>query len=401
MIGRALSGIETVLHIIYSYFPFYTGGRETVIKELISNSRWHPRISHLVVSFRRPNEPRRVALRGIYAHRILRIPTMSVMSSLTVILNMLLLALKSLREAQVNSVRIAHVHNPGSEAIAGLLLKKILKLKLIVHVHGYVEEEHSTLAPLLRPLWSYLYRACLSKADVAIFIHSHILQHTLKKKIAMRKPIVITPGVNSKKFHPTGPSYLKHRLLREAGIEEMPQNPIIVAHIATLRGGFVKGQDLSLKAASIVTESLPHACFIFVGKGDQKDLRRLASQLHVGDHVGFLGERRDIPEILRSVDIVLHPSRYEGFGISVLEAMACGKPVIATAVGGAKDIIQGGVDGLLIYRSEVELAENLIRLIQNRKLRKELSANAVIKARRYGWKRMTKKILEIYEEALR
>lgn len=394
-------GKEKVLHVIYSYFPSFTGGRETIIKELILKSKSHPRIRQLVVSLRRPNEPRQLAFEEIRTYRILGIPSVPAMSCVTVILNMLLLALKSLREACTKRVLIAHIHSPGIEAIAGLLLKKILKVKLIVHVHSYVEEELSYLSPLLKPLWSYLYRACLSKADVAIFVNSRIVQHTLEKSIHMKKPIVITPGVDLERFNPTGPSYPKHKLLQQAGVGDIPQNPIIVAHVGALRGGLIKGQDLSLKVASIVTESFPHVRFIFVGKGDQKELRRLANQLHVSDYIGILGERRDIPQILRSVDTFIHPSRFEGFGIAVLEAMACGKPVIATAVGGAKDMIENGVNGLLIHPSEVELAENLIKVIKNKKLRRSLSSNAVNKAKQYSWKHITKRILEIYEDLLK
>lgn len=394
-------GKKKVLHVIYSYFPSFTGGRETIIKELIIKSRWHPRISQLVVSFRPPNEPRQPASEEIRTYRILGIPLMPAMSYVTLIFNILLLTLKSLREAHANRVQIAHIHSPAGEAIAGLFLKKILKVKLIVHLHTYVEEDIYRLAPLLRPLWSYLYRACLSEADVTIFVSSRIFEHTLKKKIPMKKLIVITPGVDLENFHPRGPSYSKHELLQQAGIRDVPQNPIIVAHVGALRGGLIKGQDLSLKAASIVTESFPDIRFIFAGKGDQKEFRRLANQLRVTDYIGILGERKDIPQILRSVDIFIHPSRFEGFGIAVLEAMACGKPVIATAVGGAKDMIENGVNGLLIHPSEVELAENVIKIIKNEKLRENLSANALIKARRYSWKHITKKILEIYEETLR
>ena len=118
---------------------------------------------------------------------------------------------------------------------------------------------------------------------------------------------------------------------------------LLVLTPARLHGD--KGHDYLLEAASQV----PSAIFLLAGDGPERQrLERKATDLGVRDRVRFLGHRGDIARLLANSDLFVLPSLYEGLPLSVLEAMAAGKPVVATAVGGTDEIIVDGVSGKLV-----------------------------------------------------
>lgn len=110
-----------------------------------------------------------------------------------------------------------------------------------------------------------------------------------------------------------------------------------------------KGQDLFLEAASEVAASLPEAFFVIVGEGPSRaELERIASRGGLAERVVFDSTEHSVPEVLAAFDLAVLPSRWEGFGIVLLEAMASRKAVVASAVGGVLEIVEDGVTGLLV-----------------------------------------------------
>ena len=138
-----------------------------------------------------------------------------------------------------------------------------------------------------------------------------------------------------------------------------------------------KGQEEAVRAIARVRAAYPSAILLLVGEAkfvsratrydNRSYLRRLhetVAELGLGDAVRFLGEREQVPDILRACDVALLPSWEEPFGRAVVEAMAMGTPVIATSVGGPAEIIRDGVDGVLVApRRTDELAAAIIELL--------------------------------------
>ncbi len=123
-----------------------------------------------------------------------------------------------------------------------------------------------------------------------------------------------------------------------------------------------KGQDLALEA--LPTEGLEGLQLLFVGPGDQGPLTELAARLGVERRVAFAGARDDVPSILAAVDFLLLPSRWEGMPYVVLEAMAASRPVVATPVDGARDLVEDGVNGYLAASiSATALADAMRRAV--------------------------------------
>jgi glycosyltransferase involved in cell wall biosynthesis len=121
-------------------------------------------------------------------------------------------------------------------------------------------------------------------------------------------------------------------------------------------------------------------------------LRALAEEFGVGDRLRLVGAvpRPAVPDLIRAVDVVVAVPWYEPFGIVPLEAMACGRPVVAAAVGGLLDTVVPGVTGLLVpARDPASLASALTSLVDDPALRARLGRQAAERARsRYAWPRI-------------
>lgn len=165
-----------------------------------------------------------------------------------------------------------------------------------------------------------------------------------------------------------------------------------------------KGQDFAIRAlAEGVLTGRGDVELLLAGHGDDlAALQALAAELGVQDHVHFLGWRDDVPRLMASCDVALLPSRWEGMPYVVLEAMAAGKPVVATRVDGARDLVEEGRTGLVVDVGDVPaLAQALDRVLSG--ALGELDAiGARARARvaeRFTIQHMVQATREVYEEA--
>jgi glycosyltransferase involved in cell wall biosynthesis len=212
---------------------------------------------------------------------------------------------------------------------------------------------------------------------------------------------VVAEGIDLTLFRPQVPD---PALLAELGVQ--PGEPVI-----TLVGGLVdwKGQDVLLDAAPHILREFPNAHILLVGGAYGKDLgyaERIAAGARAPEllaRVRLLGTRGDIPAILAASSVVLHAStKPEPFGRTFLEGMALGKPVIASNEGGPLDVIEHGVDGLLIRpRDPDELARSVIRVLTDPAFAAALGANAAVTARAYSIERHTDAIVSLLSAVAR
>jgi glycosyltransferase involved in cell wall biosynthesis len=176
-----------------------------------------------------------------------------------------------------------------------------------------------------------------------------------------------------------------------------------------------KGQDLAIRVAAGLAPAQPGLRLLIVGSAKftsraarfdsrayEAELHRTVTKLGLDGRVLFLGEREDVPAILAAADLVLVPSWEEPFGRVVIEAMAIGVPVIATAVGGPSEIIDDGVDGLLLppRRPEPWVAATRSLLAQPERLRDLGRRGHETAAARFGVERHVEAVLEAYEAVL-
>lgn len=155
------------------------------------------------------------------------------------------------------------------------------------------------------------------------------------------KVFVIPNGVDTERFRP----HAADAKLR-AELELSADSPVATI-VAALRPE--KNHELFLRAAAKVRHSRPNARFLVIGDGPQRTmLETLASELGLSDAVRFLGTRSDVPELLALTNVLVLSSHMEANPVSILEAMACGKPVVATHVGSIGEVVKDGATGFLV-----------------------------------------------------
>ena len=166
-----------------------------------------------------------------------------------------------------------------------------------------------------------------------------------------------------------------------------------------------KGLRILLQAMAVLAKRYgqPPCQLLIVGDGPSRhELELLREQLGLSSWVVFAGSRRDIPRVLHAVDAFVLPSLYEGFGIAILEAMAAGKPVIATAVGGIPEFVLSGETGLLVEPGNVEaLADAIDRLLSHPQQARTMGAKGRIRAgERYHISTVVRQHEQVYTACL-
>ncbi|MBN1494602.1 glycosyltransferase family 4 protein [Candidatus Peregrinibacteria bacterium] len=179
------------------------------------------------------------------------------------------------------------------------------------------------------------------------------------------------------------------------------KNSKIILSVAELHER--KGLKYLIHAMPKVIESCPTCKLVLAGAGPEEDkLKNLAKEKNIKNNVIFLGFRKDIPQIMKSADVFVLPSVKEAFGLVLLEAMAAELPIIASEVGGIPEIIENGVNGMLISpHDEDRLANGIIKLLNDPKLTdKFITTGFKLLKKAFDAKIMAKKTEAIYDEVL-
>jgi glycosyltransferase involved in cell wall biosynthesis len=188
-------------------------------------------------------------------------------------------------------------------------------------------------------------------------------------------------------------------LRKELGI---PPRSLVIGSVATLRPE--KALEVLIEAAEIVVSQRTDVRVLIVGEGpENKNLRSLVRSLGLEKMVFLIGERTDISDIVNVIDIAVCCSDREGSPLSVMEYMAAGKPVVATNVGGLPEMIEEGVNGLLVERRDAKaLADALLRLLNDEALREHLgAAGKELQLREFSLDAMIKRTEALYEELVK
>ncbi len=160
-----------------------------------------------------------------------------------------------------------------------------------------------------------------------------------------------------------------------------------------------KGNNYLVDAAALVVRERPNARFFLVGEGPLlADLEAQARALNLGDRFVFAGFRRDVARTLSAFDLSVFPSLWEGTPITAFEALAMGKPIVATDADGLLDILTASHDALIVpRRNAAELAATIVWAMDNPAERARLSANARVTGREYDILAFVHKMERLYE----
>jgi phosphatidylinositol alpha-1,6-mannosyltransferase len=205
--------------------------------------------------------------------------------------------------------------------------------------------------------------------------------------------VLFQNAVDVKRFNPSiNGFYIRDRL----GINENPMVFTVRAHEPQ------KGIEYLIRAVPLVLEKVPNALFIIGGDGSLRSFHEsLARRLGVSASIIFTGRipESELPQFYAACDVFAIPSIVEAFGLVTTEAMACGKPVIGTDVGGIPDIIEDGVTGFLVKpRDSNALAQKIILILSSPELRKKMGeAGRESVEKKFNIKERAEKIIKLYE----
>jgi len=181
---------------------------------------------------------------------------------------------------------------------------------------------------------------------------------------------------------------------RDLGI---PAGAAVVVAVARLVAQ--KGLDIALRALAVVRREHPDALLVVLGEGPERaTLERLADELGLAGAVLLPGRVPDVAAVLRRADVLVHPARWEGFGLALLEAMLCAKPVVASRVSSLPEIVADGETGLLVPPDDpAALAAALARVLGDRELASRLGVAGLARARsEFSVERMARRTAAVY-----
>lgn len=298
---------------------------------------------------------------------------------------------------------IVHLHHPfifGAEMIWSLSRARDIPY-VITHHNDLIGD--GLRCHLFRAYTVISNRLVFSAARrLAVVSRDHAASSRLAPLFSKRwaKVVEIPNGVDTDLFRPglDGTTIRRHY--------SISGDAMVMLFVGTLdRAHHYRRVDVLLRAAKAVPDQDLHV--LVVGDGDQMpEYQRLAENLGLTWRVHFLGsvDHQILPRVYAAADVVILPSELqESFGLVLIEGMACGKPVIASKLPGARTVVDDGQDGLLVRPSSVDdLADKIQALLGDPRRRREMGEQGRAKVEaKYAWPRIIPKLVRVYEDALR
>jgi len=284
-----------------------------------------------------------------------------------------------------NTYDIIHCHiADGLGTTAAIAIKLLFNKKVIIMIasSGQGSDFHTLKK-------SFLHRCCLKlthSADKVISLCNLSTKELYNENFLKSKIVQIPNGVNINRFYPKESPKIENRI-------------ITVGHLTK-----IKGTDILLQAvANLKKKGVSHFHVDIVGDGhDRTYFENIAKDLNINSYISFHGDSNNVLALLQQSRIFVLPSRAEGHSNALLEAMACGLPVIATKVGGNLDVINNNENGILVEKENPEQLANAInRVLNDNKLARQLGENAIkTVSNKYSMEYTVSKYLELYNNLL-
>jgi glycosyltransferase involved in cell wall biosynthesis len=251
---------------------------------------------------------------------------------------------------------LVHTHMMKADA-AGALLAKCVGARL-------VSTKHNEDVYLRSPLYAAAARAVAGMADRLIAVSAAVERFFVE---ALRLPA----GRLTRIYHGLPPADPLPPDTRSVVRRELDLPPRAAVVLTVARLSAQKG------LGDLVEAAWPGACWLVAGRGeDEATLRASAAERGLGEAMRFLGFRDDVPRLLAAADLFVLPSRWEGFGLSVLEAMRAGLPVVAAAAGALPEVVLAGRTGLLVPPADPAALAGAIRSLLANPARAEAMGRA-------------------------
>ena len=282
----------------------------------------------------------------------------------------------SREQAELGLVEAVHQANPALLHANSLAMGRVtgaiagrLSIPTSSHLRDILNLSHAAIADLNRN--QLLIAVSQATRD------SHVAQGLNADRV-----VVVRNGVDLVQLQPSPASGWLHREL------QLPDSAILIATIGQI--GLRKGQDVLAAAAPEIVRHVPDVQFLLIGERSstkaesiefEQAIERRFAEHNLASRLHRLGYRDDVPNVLAEINLIVHPAHQEPFGRVLLEAAACGVPVVATNVGGTSEIVIDGVTGRLVPpRDPQSLAAAAISLLMSNDQRQSMSRAARARA---------------------
>ncbi|MCR4416193.1 MAG: N-acetyl-alpha-D-glucosaminyl L-malate synthase BshA [Ignavibacteria bacterium] len=299
----------------------------------------------------------------------------------------LALASKMIEVCEYEMIDLFHVHYAIPHSVSAYLAKQIAlengynKIKIITTLHG----TDITLVGL-EPSFLPLVKFSIEKSDGVTAVSKFLRDKTLTNYQINKEIEVIPNFVDTEIYKPKENCVFKSHFA--------PNGEKVLVHISNFRP--VKRVPDVIRIFHLVKQKVPSK-LILAGDGpDRSECEKLVRELNLKNDVYFLGKQEAVVDILNAGDIFIMPSQSESFGLSALEAMACGLPTVTTSIGGLPELVVHNETGYIAEIGDVErMAKYTIDLLTNSNKYKKFSENARKRAVEFFNK---EKIVNLYEE---
>ena len=321
---------------------------------------------------------------------------------------------KDLSEETLESfgVDITYLHKSKFDPSTLPALLKVIDRKRVdvLHLHGYGATTFGRVAGAMRRLPTILHEHAnltdtpwfqkiadgllAPQTDIAIAVSRSTADFVISaRRMPAEKVKVVYLGVPLEEFSRPRAEHEIAQARAELGVRP---GEFAVGTITRLHPS--KGNSYLVEAAKAVIERRPAARFFLVGEGPLlPELQAQAQALRLGDRFVFSGFARDVPQVLSAFDLSVFPSLWEGTPLTVFEALAMGKPIVATDSDGLLDVLTPGEDALIVPRRDAAaLAEAIVRMIDEPDTRARLGQRATETGRRYDIAAFVSKMERLY-----
>jgi L-malate glycosyltransferase len=304
----------------------------------------------------------------------------------------LALASKMMEVAEYEDLDLIHVHYAIPHAVSAYLARQVQRkankdLKFVTTLHG-TDITLMGLEPSFMPLVKF----SIEESDGVTAVSRFLKEKTLTNYNIDKDIEVIYNFIDVEKFKPQDSEcYRKHMA---------PNGEKILIHTSNFRA--VKRVTDTIRILSRIKKDLP-AKLVLVGDGpDRSECERLTRELDLQNDVIFLGKQDGLAEILNAADLFLMPSQSESFGLSALEAMSCGIPVVSSSVGGLPELVIHNENGFIAEFGDVDrMAKYALELLTNKKKYKLFAKNSRDRAvKAFDKKLIIPKYVSYYEKIL-
>jgi glycosyltransferase involved in cell wall biosynthesis len=278
---------------------------------------------------------------------------------------------------------VVHAHDPHAVAMAALALSMSTQPRRAPLVASRRVDFRLKRNALSR--WKY------DQVDLFICASEAIRRMLVEDGVSTERTVTVHEGIDLERVAAAPVTALREELW-------LPHGAPIVGNIAALVPH--KGQRHLVEAAALVLREVPDARFVIAGEGELRaSLEQQIRHLGLEKHVFLLGFRTDVLSLLKAFDIFAMSSVTEGLGTSLLDAMACAKPIVATSAGGIPEVVQDGRTGLLVApRDHQAMARAILTLLKDEPLRRRLGeTGAALVRANFSAERMVEETLRVYD----